>query len=304
MNRSLEALAIFSICLGGILAVVRCSTVERTVTEPSVAERPVEVAPAKNTGSAVEQPATEQLVSEQLRIGSSAAADFDLAYSEGCGLDRNSGQVYAPQSPLLSPREVAQRAIRSLPIPLVVLPEAVDELADRTGYDAAYDAAMCDVLPETEESTEESSRAQIEAEYAAAELAAAAEGSPAGVFSLEPAPSELTPASPTWDLISGGLSAVRNDLLGSSRQLQLSYFAPIARGIENRLLRMSLPSLRYPRAKSETREPLLHRQQAVHSDSGVSWDDYLAFVARTLPVEPREVTEPRVARPRNVLWPR
>jgi hypothetical protein len=293
MNRSLEALAIFSICLGGILAVVRCSTVERTVTEPSVAERPVEVAPAKNAGSAVEQPAVEQF-----------AADFDLAYSAGCGLDRNNGHVYAPQSPLLSPREVAQRAIRSLPIPLVVLPEVADELADRTGYDAAFDAAMGDASPETGEL----SRKQIEAEYAAAELAAAAEGSPTGVFSQEPAPSELTPASPTWDLISGGLSTFRNELLHNSRQLQIS-FAPIARGIENRLLRMSFPSLRYPRAKSEAREPLLHRQQAVHVTSGVTWGDYLAFVDRALPVEekeaePREMTEPRVARPRNVLWPR
>lgn len=279
MNRSLEALAIFTICLGGILAVVRCSTSVHSATEPSVAEG-TKSGPAKNSGSAAEQ---------------SNPANCELAYLEGCGLDRNDGQVYAPLSPLLSPREVAQRAIRSQPIPLVILPDA-DELADRTGYDAAYDTAMCTELPVEEELN----YSQLEAEYAAAELAAATEGAATGT--------ELTPPSPTWDLIAGSFTAVRTNLGNGSHHLQQSYLDPISRGVENRLMQMPLPTLQYPRAKVEARRHLLLRERAeAKSRQSITWDDYLAFVGRQLPVNTSEEQEPRIARqksPRNVLWPR
>jgi hypothetical protein len=221
-----------------------------------------------------------------------------LAYFEGCGLDRNDGQVYSPLSPLLSPREVALRAIRSQLIPMVILPEA-EELADRTGYDAAYDSAMCDELPTEVELT----RAALEAEYAAAELAAAAEPYHT---------TELTPPSPTWNLISGSLSAIGSDLINGSRHLQRSYVDPFSRGVENRLQQISLPTLNYPRAKTEARRHLLLHERAeanqrTKSTQNVTWDDYLAFVGRKLPVESSNEPEPRVARqksPRNVLWPR
>ncbi len=290
MNRSLEALAIFTICLGGILAVVRCSTADRQATESTVAEE-TKSAPAKNSGSAAEQVAPH---------------DCELAYLEGCGLDRNEGLVYSPLSPLLSPREVALRAIRSQPIPLVILPEAA-ELADRTGYDKAYDNALSDA-PTAEE---ELSRAELEAEYAAAELAAATEGSNTGVYDSATRNLELTPPSPTWSLISGSMSAFGSDLLHGTRHVQRSYVEPFSRGIENRLMRMPLPTLRDPRAKEEVRRHLLLREQAeANQDSrslSVTWNDYLGFVGRKLPVVPNEGAEQRVARqksPRNVLWPR
>lgn len=291
MNRSLEALAIFTICLGGILAVVRCSTTERSAAEPSVAERPNSV-PAKNSGSAAEQ---------------ATPINCELAYYAGCGLDRNDGQIYAPLSPLLSSREIALRAIRSQPIPLVILPEGANELVALTGYDAAYDIAMGNELPSPDESPAELTRSQIEAEYAAAELAAAA-GAATGTFTGTTFPTELTPPSRTWELISGSLAAVRSDIVSGSQHLQRSYVDPIARGVENHLLRMPLPTLTHPRTQEGGRAQLLYRQRAsVESSQSVTWDDYLAFVVRKLPVEPSEELEPRVARqksPRNVLWPR
>ena len=205
-------------------------------------------------------------------------------------MDRNDGQVYAPLSPLLSPLEIALRSIRSQPIPLVILPEEAD-ITNQTGYDAAYDIAMGDELP----SPDDSNRAVLESEYAAAELAAATDGF------------ELTPPSRTWELISGSLAAVRADLVNGSRHLQRSYVEPISRGVENRLLQMPLPTLTYPRAKSEARKLLLYYRAETISTQNVTWDDYLGFVGRELPVEPSDESEPRVARqksPRNVLWPR
>lgn len=289
MNRSLEALAIFTICLGGILAVVRCSTTERPAAESGMAEQTnSEAVPARNSGSAAEQ---------------ATPPNCELAYNEGCGLDRNDGQVYAPLSPLLSPREIALRAIRSQPIRLVILPEPA-ALSDQTGYDVAYDTAMGNELPSPAELT----RSQIEAEYAAAEMAAAVERAAAGTFTGVVPPTELTPPSRTWELISGSLTAVRSNIVNGSHHLQRSYVDPIARGVENRLLRMPLPTLNHPRTQEGGRAQLLYRQRAgVESSQNVTWDDYLGFVGRELPVEPSEESEPRVARqksPRNVLWPR
>lgn len=293
MNRSLEALAIFTICLGGILAVVRCSTTERSAAEPGIAERTnSKSAPASNSGSAAEQV---------------TPTNGELAYSEGCGLDRNVGQVYAPFSPLLSPREIALRAIRSQPIPLVILPDAANEVAALTGYDVVYDQALGNILPSSEESPVDPTRSQLEAEYAAAELAAAAEGAATGTFTVIP-PTELTPPSRTWELISGSVAAVRSDLVNGSRHLQRSYVEPMTRGVENQLQRIPLPTLNFPRAKTEARQQLLWQQRAAAEPAqSITWDDYLAFVGRRLPIENSSEPEPRVAQqksPRNVLWPR
>jgi|GEM_PF-6554778 len=275
MNRSLEALAIFTICLGGILAVVRFSAQDRTVGR--VAEQAVpETAPAKNCGSAVEK----------------TPDACELAYAAGCGLDRNEGTVYAPYSPLLSPREVALLAIRSAPIPLVVLPEAQAEL--QTGYDAAYDAAMGAAQP----TPEELARAAIEAEYAAAELAAAG-ASAAEIFT------EFSPPSPTWILISRGVTGMQWQGTEASAWLQRSYVEPFARALLHRCADYDMPRLlSYPRAQTEARQPLLYRQRAENMQR-VDWNDYLEFAdgQRTLT---KEHSEAKIARqkPRNVLWPR
>lgn len=281
MNRSLEALAIFAICLGGMLAVVRYSAQDRTADGRSE-EAAAPAVPAKTSGTAVEpQTAAESLTPETQQT-----------YEAGCGLDRDQNLSYSPNRPLLSPREVALRAILSPPIPLMILP-VEPELA--TGYDAAYDAAMCP----TEISDLELSRAEIEREYAAAELAAAEE---------IPANSELIADSPVSKLLRGTVQQFWSGVSAETTHLRRSYVDPASRAIENRWSSEIQRLFRHPRAKAEAREHLLLRQRAEAESTGpVSWDDYLAFTERNLPVRAMEVAEPRVAeqkRPRNVLWPR
>jgi hypothetical protein len=193
---------------------------------------------------------------------------------------------------LLSPREVALRAILSPPIPLMILP-VESEVA--TGYDAAYDEAMCP----TEVLELDLSRAEIEREYAAAELAAA-----------DPIPenSELIADSPICKLLSGTVQQIWAGVSAETTHLQRSYVAPASRAIENRWSSEIQRLFRHPRAKEEAREHLLLRQRAESESTGpVSWNDYLGFAERKLPVRATEGAEPRVAeqkRPRNVLWPR
>jgi hypothetical protein len=283
MNRSLEALAIFAICLGGMLAVVRFSAQDRSVESRNVAEGTSKAIPPKTSGTTAEPPPSDEC---------------QLAYDAGCGFDRHENLAYAPNRPLLSPRQVAQLAILSPPIPLLVLPAEPEQL---TGYDAAYDAAM---FP-AEASEAELSRAQIEAEYAAAELAAAKAGAGVGTFSE----SELIAASPVWNLLSNSLNQFRADCAAKTTHLQQSYVAPFSRAIVNRWSQSELPRMmRQPRAKAESRDNLLHRQRAgTESNDRISWDDYLTFSSRVLPVRLPAASEPRMAeqkRPRNVLWPR
>lgn len=277
MNRSLETLAIFAICLGGMLAVVRFSAQDRPTSRHVAEGTKSKAVPAKTSGTAAEPPVTDEC---------------QLAYDAGCGLDRCENLVYAPNRPLLSPREVALRAILSPSIPLLVLPDAP---LQTTGYDAAYDAAMCPA----EAAHVELSRAEIEAEYAAAELAAANEA--------PPQQSELIAASPVWNLLSGSLKQVRNDFAAKTTHLQQSYVDPFSRAIENRWSQSEWHRLmRHPRAKTEGREHLLLRERAEVSER-ITWDDYLAFTGRALPVRANESAEPRMAeqkKPRNVLWPR
>ncbi|WP_254510498.1 hypothetical protein [Anatilimnocola floriformis] len=283
MNRSLEALAIFTICLGGILAVVRFSAQDRGAHR--VAERTQSAAePAKNSGSAVEQVAPAK----------TEMAAAEVTYSDGCGLDRTEGTVYSPCSPLLSPREVALLAIRSEPLPLLILPD-VDEADLQTGYDPAYDTAMGDNPLADEELR------QIAAEYAAAELAAAAEAELEGVFS------ELLKPSPVWSLLNRSVTGTKSQLIDASAWLQRSYVDPFSRGIANRWSSSELPQLMtHPRAKAESRRQLMKRQ-SVQNSQRVGWDDYLDFVDRRLvKKQTSSEGEPQLARekPRNVLWPR
>jgi hypothetical protein len=280
MNRSLEALAIFTICLGGILAVVRFSAQDRSA-DRRVATQGEQVQPATPP---------KNCCSEDEQIAPDGCA---ASYAEGCGLDRNEGTVYSPWSPLLSPREVALRAIRSEPIPLVILPEA-NEAELQTGYDAAYDAAMTDP-PAAEEQL---SRAEIEAEYAAAELAAASVGDAEGTFS------ELTPPSPAWSLLTRSVTGAKSQFSEATAWVQRSYVDPFSRGFAHRWSQSDLRLLIHPRAKVEARQQLLHRKRAQNSKQ-VSWDDYLAFVDRRLVKKPTsEEREAHVARQKNVLWPR
>jgi hypothetical protein len=281
MNRSLEALAIFAICLGGMLAVVRYSAQDRTA-DRRVEEAAAPAVPAKSSGTAAEPQTPADLV----------LSENQLTYDAGCGLDRDLNQHYTPNRPLLSPREVALRAILSPPIPLMILP-VESEVA--TGYDAAYDAAMCP----TEVSELDLSRAEIEREYAAAELAAA---------NPIPENSELIADSPICKLLSGTVQQIWAGVSAETAHLRRSYVDPASRAIENRWSSEFQRLLRYPRAKAEAREHLLLRQRVEAKANGpVSWDDYLGFTERKLPVRATERAEPRVAeqkRPRNVLWPR
>lgn len=291
MNRSLEALAIFSICLGGILAAVRISAQQRPVSGEVAGVKAS--APAKNSGSAVER--TPAVVAD------STIADCELAYAAGCGFDRNEQFVYSPCTPLLSPREVALLAIRSEPIPLIVLPE---ESETATGYDAAYDAAMETVLAPLEV-VNELTRTAVEAEYAAAELATAGESAGPGTFENLHV-SELSPSSPTWQLILFGLTNVRSEVTDRAVWLQQSYLQPLARGVENRMSQLPLPRWPHPRARAEAQQQMLLKKRAENPAGPVSWEDYVGFTARNLPVKVEKEPESRLSghRSRNLLWPR
>jgi hypothetical protein len=291
MNRSLEALAIFAICLAGILAVVRFSTQDGATGPGSVANRGKSPAvPATGSSSAADQ----REASQPDDLSPVEPATNVLAHEQGCGLDRNEGKVYPPQSPLLSPREVAQRAIRSAPWRMVVLPEAEsEELA--TGYDEEYDAAMADALFSTTEGIDLSQgdldRQQIEADYAAAELAAAG---------------EATGSNPQSTAFVQGLLALRDSSLARLQQWKTTYADPSVRAIENKWSVSRWPLLlQYPRAKQEARQLLLHRQRAESRRMPISWDDYLSFAERHLthPAESIQTAQERKV-PKSKLFPR
>lgn len=288
MNRSLEALAIFVICLGGILAVVRFSTSEQTAASRNVADRAVSpAAPVQGSSSAAEQ----RMVEPAEPSSDDEPVTFD--YAQGCGLDRDAGHVYPPQTPLLSQREIALRAIRSEPWPLLVLTDpagAAEEIA--TGYDPDYDAAMASG-DETDEMTKEVSRRYTEAEYAAAELAAAREAA----------------TDNTWHVLTGQLASLRSWSREVARSLDAAYSQPTWRAIETRWSESNLPALfTYPRAKSEARRQLLLRQRAAAGNGGpatgqITWDDYLSFAERHLQPPAEQAVRER-KEPKSRLFPR
>ena len=289
MNRSLEALAIFAICLAGILAVVRFSTQADATGQRSVAKgAKAPAVPSQGTSSAADQRKDAQAEDvEPVEPPLNA-----LAHEQGCGLDKNEGKVYSPQTPLLSQREIAERAIRSTPWRLYVLPDAdaaADELA--TGYDEEYDAAMRDMLTDSSVSLEQSERQQRETEYAAAELAAAG---------------GATESNSQAEWFVKGLLAIGDSSLQQLQHLTTAYAGPAARAIENKWSISRLPLLlQYPRAKPEARQLLLHRQRADAGRSQVNWDDYLSFTERHLapPTETVQAVQERKI-PRSKLFPR
>jgi hypothetical protein len=266
MNRSLEALAIFAVCLAGILAVVRFSTQADTTGPRSVAGRTkAPTIPAQGTSSAADrredvQPDVVDPVEPPLN---------SLAHEQGCGLDKSEGKVYPPLSPLLTQQQIAERTIRSAPWRMYVLPDAdsaADELA--TGYDEEYDAAMADMLSGSSTSDELSERQQVEAEYAAAELAAAREAT-------EPK------LEAQW--LVKNLLAMRDSSLQHLQQWLTGYADPALRAFSNKTSISRWPLLfQSPRAKRQARQPLLDGQRAESDSRRVSWDDYLSFAERHL----------------------
>lgn len=276
MNRSLEALAIFVICLGGTLAVVRYSSSGPAAAGRNVADRQVPAMPAPSSSSAADKrpEAGEALAALESPVPAPPAEQPD--YAHGCGLDRAAGCVYSPQGPLLSPRQIALQAIRSEPIPLVVLPDPASDEELATGYDPAYDDAMDPVASE-----DELSREQIEAEYSAAELSAAVAGS---------------------NLRAG---AVLHSLHQQLLHLKSAYADPAARAVESKWSVSRWPLLlQYPRARREAQQQL-HRQRADANRQQVSWDDYLSFAERYLnqPEETVQTAQERKA-PKSKLFPR
>lgn len=288
MNRSLEALAIFAICLAGILTVVRFSTQTGTTGPRSVAGRTkAPTIPAQGTSSAADR--REDVQPHQ--VDPVEPPQNSLAHEQGCGLDKSEGTIYPPLSPLLTPRQVAELAIRSAPWRLCVLPdpEATDELA--TGYDEEYDAAMADMLSGSSTSDELSERRQMEAEYAAAELAAARE---ATVPKLEA----------EW--LVKNLLAIRDTSLQQLRQWISDYADPAIRALDNKSSVSRWPLLfQNPRAKRQVHQRLLDGQRADSNSRRVSWDDYLSFAERHLshPVDSSQTAQERKV-PRSKLFPR
>ncbi len=251
MNRSLEALAILTICLGGILAVVRISSQDQ--------------APARNIAKGSQSPAAPAATSGSAADSRLPTETIAWTYERGCGLDRSAGLVYPQYSPLLSPGEIARRAIRSAPLPMFVLPDPSEFAGyeqSLTHYDATYDAAVFGENPQSEELSYE----QIEQEYAAAELAAAQQ--PVG----------------TWLTIVDPFQTLWSRLSEQAKTAQQAYAAPAWRAIEARWSQSSLPKLLLqPRAKAQSRPRLWPRQPAQgQAVSRITWDDYLAFAERNL----------------------
>lgn len=296
MNRSLEALAIFTVCLAGILATVRFSAQADPTGPRSVAARAKAPAlPPQDSGSAADDRENEAPPQEEPapgETGQTKPAVQSLAHEQGCGLDRNEARVYAPQLPLLSQREIAERAIRSAPWRIYVLPApeaAAEELA--TGYDEEYDAAMAIALGGAAGGNELTARNQIEEEYAAAELAAARE-------TEEPSAEQKSNGK--------SLQELNNAVIQQWQSWKGTYADPVLRALENRWSFSRWPlSSSSPRAKQEARQRLLHRERAESPGPRVSWDDYLSFAERHLtpPVQPVQTAhEPKV--PKSRLFPR
>jgi hypothetical protein len=282
MNRSLEALAILVMCLVGILAAVRISTRDQASasrpTEREPAAPSEKVAPAKSSSSAVET-ATEP--------NRECLAWQVLDYEGSCGLDRSTGQVYRPLSPLLSPGEFAARVIRSQPLPLIVLPEA-EPKAELTEYDAAYDAAMFGELAQATLDYQ-----QIEAEYAAAEQAAAFDATDEGIFfpasrnSLTRGVLSLAP----W--MSEQLQGTAQGLTDNVQHYQRAY-APVIGAARGRWTEHVAPRLRlFPRSPAAARKNLLLREQAREQQiPRVTWHDYEQFADREIGYRPAVAVVP------------
>jgi hypothetical protein len=279
MNRSLEALAILVICLVGILAAVRMSTPDQGSAGRAVAGKrnePQRGTPDKSGSSAVEgsaQPGRECLAHE--------------SYDDGCGLDRATGQVYRPLSPLLSPREFAARVIRSQPLPMIVLAEA-EPSEEITGYDAAYDAVMFGQLASAPLDYK-----QIEADYAAAEQAAAFDATDEEAFftasrdSLTRAVTSLAP----W--LTEKLQIAGQELADNAKHYQRAY-APVMGAVSGRWTEHVAPRLRlFPRSPAAARKQLLHREQANAAlTPSVTWHDYEHFADRAIGLRPAVATVP------------
>jgi hypothetical protein len=293
MNRSLEALAIFTICLGGILAVVRISTKDQAGASRKMAERPaVPAASEQGSRSAGELPSAAPVAA---KLAASEPGDSVFSFAQGCGLDRSTGDVYSAFPPVISHAEVVQRVIRSQPLPIYVLPDAesADVLAnatedtaedaatsERTEYDAAYDEALFHVGEEAVLLDSETAR-----EYAAAELAAA------GVVPAEIMPEQTTAdVYAPWQLLSGRWDAAQASLSHGFEHYHDCYLAPARRALENRWSSSEWPRLlEHPRAKAEARRQLLQHQRAAAERAGrVSWDDYVAFADRHLQLTPAQ----------------
>jgi hypothetical protein len=277
MNRSLEALAIFAVCLGGILAVVRVSTQDATGPKSVANRAKAPAVPATGSSSAAD--GREEIQPDE--VAPVEPVTNLLAHEQGCGLDRVEGKVYPPQSPLLSQREIAERAIRSAPWRIYVLTDA-DALADEvaTGYDEEYDAAMTGRL----------TRRQVEADYAAAELAAARE----------------TELNPKGEAFVKNLLTIRDSSLQQLLRMKTAYAEPAARAVENKWSVSSWPLLvQYPRAKREARQHLRHQQRTEAGRKQVSWDDYLSFAERHLTQSQQSLqTAQEQKAPKSKLFPR
>ncbi|QDU30062.1 hypothetical protein ETAA8_51810 [Anatilimnocola aggregata] len=272
MNRSLEALAIFTICLGGILAAVRISSKDQVALSRNMAEeKNVPAVPAKASSSA-----TEQSEEEGWQFANSAPSGC-LAFEHGCGLDRGEGRVYSAFPPLVSPAAFVRSAIRSAPLPVFVLPDESAQLeASATGYDAAYDAAVLGY-----QKTDTFSYDEMAAEYAAAELAAAGVDDKQGSFS-----SDFQSAGDfaAWQSLHSRWQALSNWSSSQVAHYDFAYLAPARRAFEMRWSMSLLPKmLNSPKVRSEARRQLLLRQRAGSAASDcITWDDYLAFADRRL----------------------
>jgi hypothetical protein len=258
MNRSLEALAIFTICLGGILAVVRISTKDQAGASRKMAERPaVPAASEQGSRSAGELPSAAPVAA---KLAASEPGDSVFSFAQGCGLDRSTGDVYSAFPPVISHAEVVQRVIRSQPLPIYVLPDAGEEK----------------VLLDTEAARE----------YAAAELAAAE--LPAAEV-IEGNTDERNAYAP-WHSLAGRWREATSSLGQGAQHYHDCYLAPAQRALESRWSNSAFPRLlEHPRAKAEARRQLLQHQRAAAERAGrVTWDDYLAFADRRLqPTQPQ-----------------
>jgi len=274
MNRSLEALAIFTICLGGILAAVRISSKDQAVPSRNMAERPASPAiPAKGTSSASETPAIEAWTEEAPSL---------IAYENGCGLDRAENRVYSAFPPLVTPAGFVRSVIRSQPLPIYVLPdESAESESLATGYDAAYDEAM-----DLASSPDEVNYVQEATDYAAAELAAASEGEQHGTFS------DLGSETPEnrysgWYALRTQWNSLVNWTGEQSTHLDFAYLAPARRALEVRWSTSTLSAmLSNSKVRSQVRRDLLlklFRKRAESTNSTrITWDDYLSFADRQL----------------------
>lgn len=258
MNRSLESLAILVICLVGTLAAVRISTndpaADHTIARQPAATPKTDV-PNKSSSSAVEMPPS------QGDCFAYQPADAAPQYDSACGLDRQTGAVYRPLKPLLSPAEFAARVIRSEPLPIFVLPEPAPLEAARTGYDQAYDTAVYGELVAVKE-------LKVESETTAALI------QPTAIVPW------LIDQSQAWSELA----------VDSVQHYQRSY-VPTYRAMQSHWSQHVAPRLRhFPREAKSARKALLLRQQAdLNGKPALNWNDYQVFAERELAsrIEPK-----------------